>query len=103
MADELDAILEEVDSFLNPDVVSEVLADMQAGCSPAELVDKRSRSLLAEFDQHYADMVAENPDMSDPLLVHNGWLLQKVSGLQVSLVRVSVSLNSILAYLELSQ
>src|SRR5262245_26944036 len=46
-------------------------------------IDKKSEELFAEFLDHVKEVQAENPEATDERLIFQGWMLQKIAGLQV--------------------
>jgi hypothetical protein len=46
-------------------------------------VDAKSRELTHEFERHFEEVVACNPEMSDKAVVFRCWAVQKIAGLQV--------------------
>jgi hypothetical protein len=53
------------------------------------VVDARSDELWAEFERHYDEFIAAYPDKTDEVLIFQGWILQKVAGLQVSVMELA--------------
>jgi hypothetical protein len=47
-----------------------------------EKIDKQSAELLDEFRQHVQEVQREQPGMTDVGLIFEGWIVQKVAGLQ---------------------
>jgi hypothetical protein len=57
------------------------------------VVDAKSDELRAEFEQHYSEFIAVYPDKTDKALVFQGWILQKVAGLQVLVMKLAHQVN----------
>jgi len=49
----------------------------------AQQVDARPAELLQEFYQHYDEFIATHPTMTDRFLIFQGWVVQKIAGLQL--------------------
>jgi len=52
----------------------------------AQRVNARSAELMQEFYQHYDEFVAAHPTMTDEFVIFQGWIIQKVAGLQLALL-----------------
>ena len=46
-------------------------------------IDARSCELMDEFERHYEEVVACDPQTTDKAIVFQCWALQKIAGLQV--------------------
>ena len=47
------------------------------------LVNNRSEELSKEFREHQAEFIRRNPTMTDSNVIFQGWVLQKLAGLQL--------------------
>jgi hypothetical protein len=59
------------------------------------VVNTQSDELRAEFERHYDEFVAAYPDKTDKVLIFQGWILQKVAGLQVSIMKLARQVNEL--------
>lgn len=57
-----------------------------------EAIDQRSKVLMDEFFEHREEMKGT---VSDPRLVYEGWMIQKVASLQLLVMELTAQLNEI--------
>ena len=51
-------------------------------------VDAKSEELIQEFLQHCAEVQAKNPALTDQRKIFEGWVIQKIAGLQVTVLKI---------------
>ena len=50
-------------------------------------VDARSANLIAELREHVEDVQRQYPDITDERKIFESWVIQKIAGLQLAVVR----------------
>jgi len=61
---------------------------------PENRVDKKSEELILEFQSHYEGVVRSHPEYADRRdEIFQGWIIQKIAGIQVSIYEIAESLN----------
>ena len=61
---------------------------------PEAVVDKKSEELIREFQSHYEKLVRAHPEHTGQRdEIFQGWVIQKIAGIQVSIYEISESLN----------
>lgn len=59
-------------------------------------VDEKTRELIAEFHSHYDEYVTLRPDDKDRKdEIFQAWVIQKIAGLQISILEIAERLNSL--------
>lgn len=58
-------------------------------------VDAKSEELMQEFFQHYQEFIETYPDKQDKNIVFQGWVVQKIAGLQLVVMELAERLNAI--------
>ncbi len=54
-----------------------------------EAVEKKSDDLIAEFDEHYAKLIAAYPEQKGQRhFAFQSWIIQKVAGLQLCIAEL---------------
>jgi vacuolar-type H+-ATPase subunit D/Vma8 len=63
---------------------------------PEAVVDKKSEELIQEFQSHYEELVRAHPEHADQRdEIFQGWIIQKIAGIQVSIYEIAESLNKL--------
>jgi hypothetical protein len=57
-------------------------------------VNARADELMEEFFQHYEEFVQTHPDMTDKHIVFEGWVVQKIAGLQLVVLELAQRLDT---------
>ena len=61
---------------------------------PEAVVDKKSEELIREFQSHYEAFVRAHPEHTGQRdEIFQGWVIQKIAGIQVSIYEIAESLN----------
>ncbi len=61
---------------------------------PEAVVDKKSEELIREFQSHYEKLVRAHPEHTGQRdEIFQGWVIQKIAGIQVSIYEIAESLN----------
>jgi vacuolar-type H+-ATPase subunit D/Vma8 len=61
---------------------------------PEAVVDKKSEELIREFQSHYEEVVRAHPEHTGQRdEIFQGWVIQKIAGIQVSIYEIAESLN----------
>jgi len=61
---------------------------------PEAVVDKKSEELIREFQSHYEEFVQAHPEHADQRNeIFQGWIIQKIAGIQVSIYEIAERLN----------
>ncbi len=61
---------------------------------PETVVDKKSEELIREFQSHYEEFVRAHPERTGQRdEIFQGWVIQKIAGIQVSIYEIAESLN----------
>jgi hypothetical protein len=55
----------------------------------AEKVNAQSAELFAEFRQHVQEVQRAQPGATDKFIIFEGWIVQKVAGLQALVIELS--------------
>ena len=56
-------------------------------------VSEKSEDLIAEFEEHYTDLVKINPEHGDQReLAFQAWIIQKIAGLQLCITELETRL-----------
>lgn len=60
-------------------------------------VDEKTRELIMEFHSHYEEYVKLKPeDKNRKDEIFQAWVIQKIAGLQVSLLEIAERINSLI-------
>jgi vacuolar-type H+-ATPase subunit D/Vma8 len=63
---------------------------------PENKVDKKSQELIHEFQSHYEEVVRSHPEYAERRdEIFQGWIIQKIAGIQVSIYEIAESLNKL--------
>ena len=63
---------------------------------PENKVDKKSQELIREFQSHYEEFVRAHPEHTGQRdEIFQGWIIQKIAGIQVSIYEIAESLNKL--------
>ncbi len=63
---------------------------------PETKVDKKSQELIHEFQSHYEEIVRSHPEYAERRdKIFQGWIIQKIAGIQVSIYEIAESLNKL--------
>ena len=60
-------------------------------------VEERANALIDEFRKHYQDCARQHPDQHghvDQRLIFEGWMVQKIAGLQVAIEQIALRFNA---------
>ena len=60
---------------------------------PGADVDRRSELLIAAFQAHYQEVRQRHPEATDKRPVFEGWAIQKIAGLQISVEHLADVVN----------
>ena len=61
---------------------------------PEAVVDKKSEELIREFQSHYEKLVRAHPEHTGQRdEIFQGWVIQKIAGIQISIYEIAESLN----------
>ena len=61
---------------------------------PEAVVDKKSEELIREFQSHYEKLVRAHPEHTGQRdEIFQGWVIQKIAGIQVSIYEIAESLK----------
>jgi hypothetical protein len=63
--------------------------------SVGERVNAQSAELFREFKQHVEEVTREQPGMTDKGLIFEGWIVQKVAGLQCLVTELSERISAL--------
>ncbi len=63
---------------------------------PEAVVDKKSEELIQEFQLHYEEFVRAHPEHTGQRdEIFQGWVIQKIAGIQVSIHKIAEGLNKL--------
>lgn len=69
--------------------------------TPGDLVDAKSKELIDEFYDHLVEMGKLHPECDGSQdEIFQGWIIQKIAGLQLSIQYVSEQVNKIVLEME---
>ena len=61
----------------------------------ADKVNAQSAELFAEFQQHVQEVQREQPGMTDKGIIFEGWIIQKVAGLQALVIELNERITAL--------
>lgn len=64
---------------------------------PGQQVDAKSDELMQEFIEHMQEFLALHPEYEDRRdEIFQGWVIQKIAGIQLSIVEIANRLNGLI-------